>query len=154
MEWTLRLVGMGIDGQSRSFEVMAISRPDGLGDIANLGMTLSEAKQLLVQVQQQIVAGQATTHATVRPDCRACGGTCHVKDWQPHRIATLFGEMRLKLPRFLCAGCGCGESGVRWPPHCRSTPDSSWTSIFIFSCHFNILVDRIVRGAKVWVSGC
>ena len=35
MEWTLRLVGMGIDGQSRSFDVMTISRPDGLGDIAN-----------------------------------------------------------------------------------------------------------------------
>jgi hypothetical protein len=36
MEWTLRLVGTGIDGQSRSCEVMAITRPDGLGDIANL----------------------------------------------------------------------------------------------------------------------
>lgn len=35
MEWTLRLVETGIDGQSRSFEVMALSRPDGLGDIAN-----------------------------------------------------------------------------------------------------------------------
>ena len=56
MEWTLRLVVMGIDGQSRSFDVMAISRPDGLGGIANLGITLSEAKQLLVQVQQQVVA--------------------------------------------------------------------------------------------------
>ena len=52
MEWTLRLVGMGIDGQSRSFDVMAISRPDGLGDIASLGITLSEAKQLLVQVSR------------------------------------------------------------------------------------------------------
>jgi hypothetical protein len=28
MEWALRLVGMGIDGQFRNFEVMAISRPD------------------------------------------------------------------------------------------------------------------------------
>ena len=37
---------------------MAISRPDGLGDIANLGMTLTEAKQLLAQVQQQVVAAQ------------------------------------------------------------------------------------------------
>ena len=123
MEWTLRLVVMGIDGQSRSFDVMAISRPDGLGDIANLGITLSEAKQLLVQVQQQVVADQATTHATFRPDCRSCGGTCHVKDWQPHRIATLFGEVRLKLPRFLCAGCGCGKTGASWPSHCRSTPE-------------------------------
>ena len=52
----LRLVGTGIDGQSRSFEVMAISRPDGLGDIANLGLTLAESKLLLGQVQQQLVA--------------------------------------------------------------------------------------------------
>jgi hypothetical protein len=123
MNWTLRLVGIGIDGQSRSYEVMAITRPDGLGDIANLGLTLSEARQLLVQVQQQVVADQATTHATFRPDCRSCGGTCHVKDWQPHRIATLFGEVRLKLPRFLCAGCGCGGTGVSWPSRCRSTPE-------------------------------
>jgi hypothetical protein len=123
MEWTLRLVEMGIDGQSRSFDVMAISRPDGLGDVANLGMTLSEAKQLLGQVQQQVVAEQANTHAMFRPNCRSCGGTCHVKDWQPHRIATLFGEVRLKLPRFLCAGCGCGETGISWPSHCRSTPE-------------------------------
>ena len=50
MEWTLRLVGTGIDGQSRSFDVMPISRPDGLGEIANLGLTLAEAKLLLAQV--------------------------------------------------------------------------------------------------------
>jgi hypothetical protein len=123
MEWMLRLVGPGIDGQSRSFDVMAVSRPDGLGDIANLGMTLAEAKQLLAQVQQQVVAAQVDTHATFRPGCGSCGGTCHVKDWQPHRIATLFGEVRLKLPRFLCSRCGCGETGVGWPSHCRSTPE-------------------------------
>src|ERR1700679_2056281 len=123
MNWTLRLVGIGIDGQSRGYEVMAITRPDGLGDIANLGLSLSEARQLLMQVQQQVVADQATTHATFRPGCRSCGGTCHVKDWQPHRIATLFGEVRLKLPRFLCAGCGCGGTGVSWPSLCRSAPE-------------------------------
>ena len=88
---------------------MAISLPDDLGAIANLGLTLAESKLLLAQVQQQLVAEQANTHATFRPDCGSCGGTCHVKDWQPHRIATLFGEVRLKLPRFLCAGCGCGD---------------------------------------------
>jgi hypothetical protein len=31
----------GIDDQSRSFDVMAISQPDGLGDIANLSMSLA-----------------------------------------------------------------------------------------------------------------
>jgi hypothetical protein len=125
MEWTLRLVGTGIDGQPRSFDVVAISRPDCLDDIANLGMTLSEAKQLLGQVQQQVVAAQANSQAMFRPACRSCGGTHHVKDWQPHRIATLFGKVRLKLPRFRCAGCGCGESGVSC--HRIAARRQSWT---------------------------
>jgi len=123
MEWTLCLVGTGIDGQSRSFDVMVISRPDGLGEIANLGLTLAEAKLLLVQVQQEVVAAQAHHQAMFRPDCQSCSGRCHVKDWRPHRIATLFGEVRVKLPRFMCTGCGCGETCVGWPSRCRSTPE-------------------------------
>jgi hypothetical protein len=46
MDLMLRLVGIGTDGPSRSFDVMAISRPDGLGDIANLGMSLAVAQHL------------------------------------------------------------------------------------------------------------
>ena len=125
MELTLRLVGTRRDGQSRSYEVMAISRPDGLADIANLGLTLAKAKLLLAQIQQQAFAEQAETHAMFRPDCRLCGATCRVKDWRRHRIATLFGEVRVRLPRLVCAGCGCGETGVSWPSHCRSTPELS-----------------------------
>jgi hypothetical protein len=83
---------------------MEFIRPDGLVDIAKLGLTLAEGKQLLAQVQQEVVAAQADNHAMLRPDCRSCGGRCHVKNWRPHRIATLFGEVRVRLPRFLCAG--------------------------------------------------
>jgi hypothetical protein len=70
MEWKLCLVGTGIDGQSRSVDVMAISRPDGLGGIANLGLTLAEAKQLLVQIQHEVVAAQVHHQAIFRPDCQ------------------------------------------------------------------------------------
>src|SRR5579875_2703432 len=90
MEWTLRLIGTELDGQSRSFDVMVINRPDGLGDIANFGLTLAEAKQLLAQVQQAVVAAQAQHQAMFRPDCQSCPGTCHRKDWRARRIATLF----------------------------------------------------------------
>jgi hypothetical protein len=45
-----------------------------------------------------------------------------VKGWRPHRIATLFGEVRMKLPRLACAGGGRGETGGGRPSHCRSTP--------------------------------
>ena len=102
---------------------MEISRPNDLGLIANLGLTLAAAKQLLARVQQAVVAAQARDHAVLRPDCSSCGGKCHVKDWRPHQIATLFGRVAVRLPRFLCAGCGRTETGISWPPHCRSTPD-------------------------------
>jgi hypothetical protein len=123
MRWVLRLVRTGVDGQSLSVDVMEFIRPDGLVDIAKLGLTLADGKQLLVQVQQEVVAAQAENHAMLRPDCRSCGGRCHVKDWRPHRIATLFGEVRVRLPRFLCVGCRRTETGVSWPSHCRSTPE-------------------------------
>ena len=68
MEWTLRLVGTEMDGQSRSFDVMEISRSDDLSDFANLSLTLAEAKQLLVQVQGEVVAAQARHQTMFRPD--------------------------------------------------------------------------------------
>ena len=110
MELVLRLVGTGIDGQSRSSDVMAISRPDGPGDLANLGLTLAEAKQVLAHVQRDVVAAQAGNHALLPPNCPSCGGRCHVKDWRSLRIATMFGEVRRKLPRFRCAGCDRGQT--------------------------------------------
>ena len=93
MEWVLRLVGTDVDGQSRGFDVIEISRPGGLGEIANLGLTLAEGKRLLTGVQQVVVGAQADDQARLRPDCRSCGRRCHVKDWKPRRIATLFGEV-------------------------------------------------------------
>ena len=83
MEWTLRLVETGLDGQSRSLDVMAISRPDGLGEIANFGLTLAEAKLLPAQVQQ-VVAAQAHHHAMFRPDCQSCDERYRAKGWR-HR---------------------------------------------------------------------
>jgi hypothetical protein len=59
---------------------MQINRPDDLGVIANLGLTLAEGKLVLAGLQQQIVAAQAKSHAVRRPDCRSCGDVCRVKD--------------------------------------------------------------------------
>ena len=62
MGWMLRLVETGTDSRARSVDVLEISRPNDLGDIANLGLTLPEAKQLLARVQQAVVAAQAHQH--------------------------------------------------------------------------------------------
>jgi hypothetical protein len=89
MRWVLGLVGTGIDGAPISVNIMEFDRPDCLADIASLGLTLAEGKQLLALVQQEVVAAQVGSHAMLRPACRTCNGRCHVKDWRPHRIATL-----------------------------------------------------------------
>ena len=123
MGWVLRLVETGTDSRAQSVDVMEISRPNDLGIIANLGLTLPEAKQLLARVQQAVVAAQARDHAVVRPDCSSCGGRFHVKDRRLHQIATLFGRVTVRLPRLLCTGCGRIETGISWPSHCRSTPE-------------------------------
>src|SRR4051794_9718156 len=117
MGWVLRLVETGVDGSSRSVDVMAIDCPGDLGDIAALGLTLAQGKQLVALVQQEIVTAQSRDHAVRRPICCSCGAACQVKDYRPHQIATLFGQVTLRLPRFRCAG------GGGWPAHCRSTPE-------------------------------
>src|SRR4051812_48746992 len=121
--WVLRLVEIGAEGEGSCADVVEISRPDGLVDIADLGLTLAEAKLVLAGVQREIVAAQARDHAVRRPGCRRCEGVCRVTDYRQHAIATLFGQVAVRLPRFCCAGCGTTGTGVEWPPYARSTPE-------------------------------
>jgi hypothetical protein len=121
--WIVKLVKTAADGEKQSVDVVTINRSDDLGDIANLGLTLAEGKLVLAGLQQAIVAAQAESHAVRRPDCRRCGEVCRLKDYRDHAVATLFGQVTLRLPRFRCAGCGGSEAGHAWPSHCRSTPE-------------------------------
>ena len=123
MAWIVRLVSIGAEGEEHSTDVMRIARPDDLADLAALGLTLAEGKRPLAGVQREIVAAQARLHAMRRPECRGCGAVYRVKDYRQHAIATLFGQVTVRLPRFRCAGCGAAEAGVGWPSHARSAPE-------------------------------
>ena len=102
-----------------------IDRPDDLGDIADLGLTLAEAKLLLAGLQQELVTAQARDHAVWRPACRRCGGVCCVKDYRDHSVATLFGHVTVRLPRFRCAACGGIE--VAWAGQRIADRHRSWS---------------------------
>jgi hypothetical protein len=104
--WILRLVKTSTDGEGSGTDLMEIRRPVGIGDIANLGLTLSEAKLLLASVQREIATAQASDHVVRRPKCQRREGVCRLKDYRDHAVATLFGQVTMKLPRFRCAGCG------------------------------------------------
>ena len=123
MAWIVRLVSIEAEGEEHSTDVMRIARPDTLADLGTLGLSLAESKRLLAGIQREIVVAQARVHAARRPECRGCGASCRVKDYRQHAIATLFGQVAVRLPRFRCAGCGAAEAGVGWPSHVRSTPE-------------------------------
>jgi len=118
--WIVRLVSLGAEGEERSTDVLRIAKPR---DLADLGLTLADGKRLLAGVHQELVAAQARAHAVRRPECRSRGVACRVKDHRRHAIATLFGRVTVRLPRFRCAGCGTIAAGTGWPPHARSTPE-------------------------------
>jgi hypothetical protein len=113
VRWIVRLAKAGAKGPG--VDIMEISRPDDLVDIANLGLTLAEAKRLLAGVQREVSIAQAKEHAGRRPACPCRDGICRVKDYRDHAVATLFGQVTMKLPRFRCAACGRIETGINWP---------------------------------------
>jgi len=78
---------------------------------------------MLAAVRQQIVAEQAADHTARVPTCPDCGSSCRVKDYRPHGVATLFGHVMIRLPRFRCTFCCKIEPSLRSPAHCRSTPE-------------------------------
>jgi hypothetical protein len=122
MGLVVRLVEIGCDGGERYEDIMTIDRSSGILDIADVGLRLSEGKQLLAGVQQGLVAFQVKEHCVKRPVCVDCGCICRVKDYRDHALATLYGSVAVRIPRFRCTSCGKINSGVDWPSHCRSTP--------------------------------
>ena len=105
MRWVLRLIETGMPSGVAGADVMEISRPDGASNIADLGLTLSETKQLLARVQKAIVAAQAGDIAARRPECPSCRGRCHVDCRRCHLLATPFGKVAVQLPRSRCVSC-------------------------------------------------
>jgi len=87
-----------IDCQSRSREVMAISRPDGLGDIAALGLTLAEASSCWCSRAGGRCGAGSPAHAV------SAGLSVMQREWPREGLATApdcdaVREVRVKLPR-------------------------------------------------------
>jgi hypothetical protein len=142
--WIVRLVKTDGNVRSLGSDVLEIDRPDDVGDVAQVGLTLAEGRMLLARVQNAVVTEQARAQAERRPLCQACHGPCHVKDYRPRLLATLFGYVTMRLARFRCAMCGRTETGISWPTHARSTPElDRWCA------HFSALMSYRVAAATL-----
>src|SRR5215468_6135598 len=73
--------------------------------IEQLGLTLAEAKQLLTQLQQHVVAHQAAAFVATRSQCKACGAPLPRKEETTRLLRTLFGTVLLPSPRLYHCRC-------------------------------------------------
>jgi hypothetical protein len=86
-------------GGTRNVDLLEIDRPTSLADIANLRLTLSEAKQPLARVQQgELRAGTRSCGSSARLRVLRRKISYHIKDWRLHQIATLFDGVTVRLP--------------------------------------------------------
>ena len=73
MQWTVRLEARTDKGEVKTAELVTFRRPAMASTLAEIGLTLAEAKALLTKLQASILCDQLAEYAAHRrvcPDCR------------------------------------------------------------------------------------
>ncbi len=104
MKFTVQLVASTDDGQEETVLEVAVLEKE-YQRIEQLGLTLTEAKQLLTQLQHQVVEGQTRAFLATRAHCQACGRALRVKEQMTRTLRTLFGTVVLASPRLYHCRC-------------------------------------------------
>src|SRR5262249_9271279 len=104
MRLKVQLVICADDERSDTIHDVAVLDKD-CHRIEQLGLTLSEAKQLLTQIQQHVVAHQASVFVNMRSHCGACGAPLPRKEETTRGLRTLFGTVLLPSPRLYHCRC-------------------------------------------------
>src|ERR671917_2839110 len=105
MRWRMMLEFVGADGTRQVHEVGAGERSPAGHAAATLGLCLAEGKAILGALQRHLVAAQVEEHCRSRRRCDRCGAQRPLKDLRPRRLASLFGVVEVRAPRF--GPCRC-----------------------------------------------
>jgi len=111
MQWTVRLEARTDKGEVKTAELVTFRRPAMASTLAEIGLTLAEAKALLTKLQASIVCDQLAEYAAHRRVCPDCGMLQPLKDRRTRRLQTLFGTVEIEAPRFRV--CRCRRSAPR-----------------------------------------
>src|SRR5918997_2729689 len=111
MRWRITLELAGADDTRQLHELGAGERSPSGHTAATLGVGLAEGKALLAALQRHLVAAQVDEHCRNRRRCNRCGAQRPLKDLRPRRLASLFGVVAVRAPRF--GPCRCGVACPR-----------------------------------------
>src|SRR3984885_11324053 len=98
--WRVKLVAELRPGEVTETEVARIER-DGQAGMADLGLRLTETKQLMATLQGQIVPAQVAVVGERRCCCVCCGRRLASKGHSPVTFRSLFGDVPVRVQRLL-----------------------------------------------------
>jgi hypothetical protein len=104
MRVKLQLVLCDDDGQEHTVTDVITLQKDHRR-IEQLGLTLTEAKQLLHTIQRRMLQRQVHTFLDTRSTCEDCGTPLKVKGYHTRSFRTLFGTFKLASPRLFRCRC-------------------------------------------------
>ena len=154
----LRIVGDD-DTVISDDEVLRFDKTDDR--LEAIGLSLDEAKTLLEQVQQRLVATQVATYMSRHRCCAACGGTLRSKGPGRIRFRTAFGIVPLPSPRFHRCGCQPMDAKTFSPLTALFTEhtapellylETKWASLVSYGMTVDLLRDVLPIGALAHAS--
>jgi hypothetical protein len=129
----------------------------------NLGLMLSEAKELLHEVQKAMVNFQTTRYLAQQISCPQCGAIRSHKGKHQIVLRTLFGKLRLDSPRLYHCGC-CGKEEQRsFSPLAELLPErtapelayleSRFAAMISYGLTAKLLAEVLPTGGNINVAG-
>jgi hypothetical protein len=126
--------------------------------VEQLGLSLAEAKTLLLEVQRQILGRQIAAFLASRVACPSCGRARGIKDHKTISFRTLFGRLELASPRL--RRCPCQHTGPGSTSPLvdlvaeRTTPEllyleSKWASLVSYGLTVQALQDFLPVDARL-----
>lgn len=87
-----------------TIEIALLEREDD-PSLEDLGLSLAESKEILQEMQREIVQRQAESYAASRRVCPGCGKRRRKKGSYPVQFRSLFGNVKLNSPRLYHCDC-------------------------------------------------
>lgn len=108
MTFAIQVVTITEDGQQEIREIASVERTDLQPE--TLGLTLSEGKAILKDLQEIVVERQVTTHLGSQRHCPDCGQLRHNKGYHKLAMRTVFGKLTINSPRLHHCDCKSHET--------------------------------------------
>jgi hypothetical protein len=146
----IQVIAITEDGEKDVREITSLTRGELTPE--TLGLSLSEGKVILKEIQQIVVAQQVGSFLAAQKRCPACSQRRHSKGYCPLSLRTLFGKVSLQSERWHHCACQPHATKTFSPltellPE-RTTPEmlfleTKWSSLLSYDMTTKLLEDTL-----------